>query len=70
MRDPNRIPQILEKVRRLWEANPDWRLGQLLINAIDRVAPFPSGQRRFFYLEDEILGQGLDSLDERYGSEA
>lgn len=33
MRDPNRIPEILETVKTLWEANPDLRLGQLIINA-------------------------------------
>ena len=32
MRDPDRIPQVLEKVARLWRMYPDWRLGQLTAN--------------------------------------
>lgn len=33
-RDPKRIKKILKKIERLWEKNPDWRLGQLVINVI------------------------------------
>ena len=32
MRDPERIPRVLEKVAELWRMYPDWRLGQLLAN--------------------------------------
>lgn len=32
MRDPGRIPQVLEKVAELWRMYPDWRLGQLVAN--------------------------------------
>ena len=32
MRDPKRIPRILEIVRQLWEKHPDSRFGQMLIN--------------------------------------
>lgn len=47
MRDPNRIPHILHEVQRVWEAFPDLRLGQLILN----VAPDPT----LYYLEDEEL---------------
>lgn len=30
MRDPRRIPQVLEAVRAFWEQHPDLRLGQLI----------------------------------------
>lgn len=30
MRNPDRIPVILEKIRRAWEAAPDLRFNQLL----------------------------------------
>jgi uncharacterized protein YihD (DUF1040 family) len=33
MRDPKRIPEVLEAVRKVWEKDPDQRLGQLLLNA-------------------------------------
>jgi hypothetical protein len=32
MRDPDRIPIVLEKIERLWQRYPDWRLGQLVAN--------------------------------------
>jgi hypothetical protein len=33
MRDPGRIKPILGTIERLWQQNPDWRLGQLITNA-------------------------------------
>lgn len=47
MRDPNRIPNVLHDVQRVWEAFPDMRLGQLLLN----VAADPA----LYYMEDEEL---------------
>lgn len=47
MRDPNRIPNVLRDVQRVWEAFPDMRLGQLLLN----VAEDPA----LYYMEDEEL---------------
>jgi hypothetical protein len=32
MRDPERIPRVLEDIERIWRLHPDWRLGQLLSN--------------------------------------
>lgn len=37
MRDPARIPRILEALRVEWEKMPDLRLGQLLVNAMPMV---------------------------------
>lgn len=34
MRDPARIPRILEALRVEWEKQPDMRLGQLLVNSL------------------------------------
>lgn len=31
-RDPERIPKVLERLRRIWIAYPDLRLTQLIIN--------------------------------------
>lgn len=30
MRNPERIPVVLEEIKRIWEKHPDMRLGQLL----------------------------------------
>lgn len=32
IRDPKRIPKVLEKIERLWSKFPDLRLGQLILN--------------------------------------
>ena len=33
MRDPKRIPQVLQLLEKVWADSPDQRLGQLLMNA-------------------------------------
>lgn len=55
MRDPNRIPRIVEKLRALWLAHPDLRLGQIVVNAT------PSGLDTF-YAEDDKIEEGIDAL--------
>lgn len=47
MRDPKRIHNILYEIGRVWEAFPDLRLGQLLLNTV----PDPA----LYYIEDEEL---------------
>lgn len=51
MRNPDRIPVILEAIQKSWEANPDLRLMQLLLNAIDFKNPFSE----LYHLEDDVL---------------
>jgi hypothetical protein len=55
MRDPNRIPQILERLGKLWKENPDLRLGQLIGN----VYHYPSGIDPYFD-EDETFIHNLE----------
>ena len=49
MRDVNRIPQILDDLKKIWELTPDIRLGQLLLNAVDH------NENTLFYIEDQDL---------------
>lgn len=63
MRDPARIPRILEALRVEWEKQPDLRLGQLLLNAHSE----PEGDheepaRRLFYTEDERIVANVQSF--------
>ena len=58
MRDPNRIPEIIDELKVLWEANPDLRLGQLIINAINPGTPYSE----LFYIEDDKLLTSLHKL--------
>jgi len=48
MRDPERIPEFLEELGKVWKLFPDWRFGQLMANLIGHhVDPF--------YIEDDKL---------------
>ena len=59
MRDPNRIPQIINALKMYWEKHPDQRLGQILSNVNnvteDRIDDI-------FYMEDDQIIKGLDML--------
>ena len=50
MRNPNRIYEILNLLRRGWEKVPDWRLGQLIEN-LKRYINIDD----LFYIEDDEL---------------
>ncbi len=59
MRDPNRIENMLKKLEGLWKANPDYRLGQLILNIIkiqnnNAICP------EVFYLEDDRMEEAMD----------
>lgn len=60
MRDPARIPRILDLVREIWCKNPDLRLSQLIINALG-VAFDP------YYIEDDILEKALKEYKKMTG---
>jgi len=59
-RDPKRIPEILDSLKKLWEKEPDQRLGQVLENYV-----FINGKRgdntscALFYQEDDISFQNI-----------
>jgi hypothetical protein len=59
MRDPQRIPRILEKLRKVWEHSPDLRLGQLVENALKFSTNHNSDT---FNVEDDAMERGLDTL--------
>ena len=62
MRDPNRIPHVLEEIREIWEKYPDLRLGQLLLNTAERA-------NMLYYIEDDALVQALKRLYDDKGKE-
>lgn len=53
MRDPNRIPIILKQLEKEWKRVPDWRLGQLIVNAVGNDP---------FYVEDAELIEKIKVL--------
>jgi hypothetical protein len=67
VRDPKRISQILGGLGAIWQANPDWRFGQLIENVM-QVEDLSAGydedlHRCIFYIEDDdTLGILRDAL--------
>lgn len=59
MRDPARIPRIMEKLQQAWETSPDLRLGQLLINIIRMEYP-TAAESAIWITEDDRPRQNLD----------
>lgn len=53
MRDPARIRPIVERLVVAWSQVPDWRLGQLLSNAVGGDP---------FYVEDERLIRKIEEV--------
>ncbi len=51
MRDAERIDRILKEIAEIWKEQPDTRLGQLLLNAIQDPT--------LYYIEDEKLIEKL-----------
>lgn len=58
MRDSKRIPKVLKELEQIWKANPDYRLGQLLVVAVRPTSPAP----QIFNIEDEDLMLGLKAF--------
>ena len=53
MRSVDRIPNILDRLGKIWEKYPDLRLGQLLLNCFSDPL--------LYYIEDDKLVEGLES---------
>jgi hypothetical protein len=56
MRDPARIDRMIERLREIWHASPDMRLGQLLVNVIRPSQPCP----QIFGVEDTFTEKQLE----------
>ena len=59
MRDPKRIDEFCELLKRFWKEVPDWRFGQLISN-LGRQFEWTSGG--FFYMEDEEFMDNLEGI--------
>lgn len=54
MRDPARIDRMIEKLRALWHAHPDQRIGQLVVNLTRGGEPY------VFHTEDSSYERAID----------
>lgn len=62
MRDPARIDPILAKLRAYWTANPDLRLGQIVLNALRDRRGAVNGANAF-NAEDDKFMEGLYAIE-------
>jgi hypothetical protein len=60
-RDPARIERLVKLLRQIWRANPDLRLGQIVVKALEEV----DGSGPIFYAEDHRTERGLQLLLEK-----
>jgi uncharacterized protein YihD (DUF1040 family) len=49
MRNPKRIPKVLDAIKKEWEKEPDWRFGQFFFNTVINEIGDP------FFIEDDDL---------------
>lgn len=72
MQDPERIPKTLKAIEEVWRQHPDWRLGQLLFNALRGHGHPGLGQeqvaRLLYYRADEQLLDDLQALEKHIGA--
>ena len=61
MRDPKRIADVLKALETVWREEPDLRLGQIIVSAVNL-----SGRQvvcpEIFYLEDNAMLKGIEEL--------
>ena len=65
MRDPKRIDRILRRLKAYWKANPDLRLGQIVVNAASD--PKRSTERNTYYIEDDEIEAGIPEVGDAQG---
>lgn len=57
MRDPKRIRKFCNRLAAAWEQLPDWRFGQLMMNALGEMKRdpfFPEDDEMIEYLENYV----------------
>jgi len=60
-RDPARIAGLLKALEEVWRDYPDWRLGQIIVNATRYSRPsFVCPE--IFHLEDDDMLKGMEDL--------
>ena len=64
MRDPKRIDEVLNRLKKLWKTYPDLRLGQLIVN-ITYNPDDPNASNDLFYLEDDKFIVALEDYQKK-----
>ena len=53
MRDPKRIDEFCDELKKMWHRVPDWRFGQLMSNFLGEVSAIT--ERDIFFIEDDEM---------------
>ena len=61
MRDPNRIPRVLDLLEKAWNVVPDWRLGKLVY-----IVSECTGWHDVYCMEDDDFEKGVKELLDRW----
>jgi hypothetical protein len=73
VRDPKRIDKILKMIEKLWKANPDWRLGQLVVNVMSTDSgsgiPMRPTENEIFNFEDDKLIKAFEKVLKKWCDE-
>lgn len=62
MRDPNRIDEFCDELKKMWHQVPDWRFGQLMSNVLGEV--YVKRNRDIFFIEDDEMLSDLKEIFE------
>ncbi|HPG30412.1 MAG TPA: hypothetical protein PKY81_07425 [bacterium] len=62
MREKERMERIFSKIKLVWDKDPDLRLMQLLINAVQPKDP----SSELYYYEDTNLEKQLDNFIQKH----
>lgn len=65
MRNPERIPMLIDKLKEVWLDYPDLRFWQLLMMVFEEL-PEDLKRRDPFFFEDNVWSAAIDSLKERF----
>lgn len=60
MRDPKRIDEFCEELKKMWHQVPDWRFGQLIINSLGEIQA--KEKRDIFFIEDDKMLEDLKEV--------
>ena len=52
-RDPERINEFCDMLKKTWHKVPDWRFGQLMFNFFGDV--YAKSKKDIFYIEDDVV---------------
>lgn len=60
MRDPKRIDEFCEELKKMWHQVPDWRFGQLIVNALGEIQA--KEKCDVFFVEDDKMLEDLKEV--------